>query len=1021
MRKNRKALLLSLLLGLTLATAFTTASCGKDDKPSTSVSDSMEEEENTVYLRMALPYVDVEQYDSLALDYTVRGTTEKVQFTSSDESVAKVDENGVVTTFGVLGKAVITAKVEDLTSTCEVTVTKSPYAPEIVLNATKYSIEDGETLTFSVEAEWNKQTLDEEITYAVSFAEDSQAAKATIGVDGNIVSIKGNGVESVNVIVSATIRGIYTSKMFTVDVKASKLKIQPTSEAFAPSSGMYLAQIAATDKVPCDIANSYALDFVAAKGTEKYESATIDWTVEGDAVTLVDGSVVGAKKGTATLVGTVTVGGETATVKVLCEVIPPEVELTQTATFEIATINNTTLMLEEEIVGKIESAELQGNVVSNRVRGKSMNFLADAFPKSAKDLGAQQLIINTDLVRYTMNVEVYTMVINDADELDLMRTVANTGKTEWSNRFQEERNSQLFDGYFVLGNDISYNREIMSMTDTGSVWTVQGTETEHFRGFIGVFDGKGYNIDGVTVGKHPSGDDKQSGGIFGYVGTGGIVRNVSFTNAVTLANNGFICSMGDGLIENVSISFARLGGDKVSQGLTEGNPRTMGAFFTRASTLNATVRNCLIDASAAEIYLEEAKKNGKSSYNIKLAGTAPTMENVIAICPHEIVLSMSGATVKKANYSEILSTANLMNNFDPTVWTTVEGIPMFVKQAESLDRNKEVKFLGLEENLIAGFEMVVLANNPYVSIEIVEPVAGVALVNGKLTATEEAYTKTVTLKATSLLNPEIFDTFEVYIDSFGNAVKKPIEDDEVPVVYNTNPVLVLGDNSWLGEENYVYSGSEIVGQGSTAITIDFSKCAWGTENYTVVSVKEGVREHFNIDLKLWYTSNAFADSEIVSDSVFDSRRQNSEYSFTDGEVDISAPEGYEKVERIDCTKDWSTALAREFFSLTDLSEYKDIWFGIKLVNAKFVFITKSEPATSWAFFHFTRVGENEWVAEVTIDGVNVVLEFGISGMTLQKMLYRDGWSNGLLIYNNQGLRPEGGTTSLYCTEIRGVK
>lgn len=52
-------------------------------------------------------------------------TNKKVVWSSSDESIAKVDENGKVTAIKE-GKATITAKVEgtDLTATCKVNVTK---------------------------------------------------------------------------------------------------------------------------------------------------------------------------------------------------------------------------------------------------------------------------------------------------------------------------------------------------------------------------------------------------------------------------------------------------------------------------------------------------------------------------------------------------------------------------------------------------------------------------------------------------------------------------------------------------------------------------------------------------------------------------------------------------------------------------------------------------------------------------------------------------------------------------------
>ena len=109
-------------------------------------------------------------------------------------------------------------------------------------------------------------------------------------------------------------------------------------------------------------------------------------------------------------------------------------------------------------------------------------------------------------------------------------------------------------------------------------------------------------------------------------------------------------------------------------------------------------------------------------------------------------------------------------------------------------------------SLVAGFSMLILANNPYTRIEL-SPVEGVTFENSILSATEEAFTKTVSLKVVSLFNAENFKTIEVYIDSFGEAVEAPTT-EEVVVDYE-NPYLTIGDNSWMGEENYVYIGADI--------------------------------------------------------------------------------------------------------------------------------------------------------------------------------------------------------------------
>ena len=1044
--RKMKALFLTLALGFTFAAAATAVACDKGEGAPTTSSDWFAgQEESLVSLRFDTSFLSMYQYESLALDCKVSGTTSKVEFSSSDETLATVDENGVVTTKDAMGKVVITATVEGVSATCEITVEKAPYAPELILNATEYTVENGDTLEFDVATEWNQTAMTEDVEYTATLAETSKDAKAVVSVEGNTVKVVTGGVETIDVIVSATVRGIYTSKSVTIDVKESVLKIQALSTDFKPVAGKYETTISTTDLIG-DMANSVAMNFAATKGGQVVDGATIDWEISGDAVAIENDMLVGKKRGSAVLTGTVTLGAETATVEVACEVVPPEVHLEQTEVLEVEDLKSITI--KEKLIGTLLNAEFQGTKVSSMVipavqRITLTNYATTEdkenrtnalFPTESALLGKQQLVINTDLVVYTMDVEVYTMVINDADELDMMRTLAHTGQTEFNERYQTVVSSEYYDGYFVLGNDIDYNKTIKSMTDTGSVWWCQGYTWDLTRGFKGVFDGRGYNIDGVTVGTPPSGDAKQSGGIFGYISKTGVVRNVSFTNATLLANNGFICSAGDGTIENVSISYKKIGGDKETAGINSAEPRIMGSFFTQKAGSNATVKNCLIDASAADITVEKGMYNGQRTMPIKLLGSVANVENVITICPNQELLAASGADVTRLTYNEVIAEGGLINEFDKSIWTTVEGIPMFVNQANTLNRDAAIEFINVESSLVVGFEMLVLTNNPYVKIEV-EDVEGVTFESSLLTAQQVAFDKTVTLTATSLLNPEITATHKVYIDSFGLSVKAP-EFQAPAVVYNTNPVLTIGDNSWKGEKNYVYLGAYSIGEcvGDEDLTVDVSKLVWGTQKVTIVSEKNGARENFIVDLKLDYVKADQATGEKIFDSALSGRTsQGTEYSFTEVESDVEAPEGYTNVTRLDCNVAWGTALASSFWHSTAMSEYSDFWFCMKIVNGRWVMQTVTVETSGWVYFHYTQTSENVWVVEVKLGDSVYKTEFDVKGTKLQDLLYRSGWGDGFLLYNNnQGEQKEvcedgitrpilPFTTSIYATEVYGVK
>lgn len=1030
--KKAKKIFLAFAFCLTFALAGAGVACQGSEQDGSSPSNPVEE--SLIGVHFSVSQVEVAQYESVNLGYKVKGTTSAVEFSSSDETIATVDENGRVTAKGVIGNATITAKVDGFSATCSVVVKRTTISPVLVLATTDYTLEMGESVQFNVAAEWNKEILHEDFA-CEAVVEEGQDVASTVSVNGKVITLAaGNQAEEFSVIISATVRGEYTSERITVRIEESQLKIRAINTAFVPANGGYAAQVSTTDEVG-DMANRIPLDFAVGKGAQIFENAQISWTLEGDCATLIGNEVVGEKTGTAILHGTTTVNGETASVKVLCDVVAPEVHLEDTGVLEVENLQ--TITLNTTLIGEFINAELHGKEVSTFKAGQKISFRGnkDNFPKEARLLGEQKLVLNTDKVRYTMDVTIYTMIINDADELDKMATLANTGATEIcqaknSSFYGKEVNSQYFDGYFVLGNDIAYNREFVSMTNTLSVWQVTGTELDYTRGFKGIFDGMGYNVEGMTVGKHALKDDNAAGGMFGFLPKEGIVKNVSFTNATVQANSGFICSLGDGTVENVSIQYKKIGGNKSSSSGAYGY-RAMGSFFTYKCGPNATVKNCLIDASAAEIsYERDTAKDGTFVYDVCLAGMAPHTSNVVVVSSNDDLLGYSGGDIQRNSYVELQAESeDLFSKFDKTIWTIKQGLPMFVNQAKAIDVNRKIQFRdSVDSVLVVGFDMPLTVDYPYAQISIDE-IEGVTLKKNVLSATNAAYGKTVTITATSLLNPQNKTTHTIYIDSFGTKTESPMPD--CATVYDNNPVLVIGDNSWLWSENYLYYGKEIVGEGNAqigGIVIDFEKFGYGTKTVTVVRDADGKREYFTADITMWYVSADIRDSELVGDA-FNTIRETTVCKFTDGVVDpnMETPnEHFESIARLDSDSNWSSAMSLGFFSVKPLGEYSDIWVSLKVENAYFIFQDVMLRTDEWVNFHFTQTSDGIWATEVTIDGevYKIVFDYDATGAAanqLAKLLYRSGIADGFLIYNKDADVSEDAPTSIYATEIRGVK
>ena len=246
----------------------------------------------------------------------------------------------------------------------------------------------------------------------------------------------------------------------------------------------------------------------------------------------------------------------------------------------------------------------------------------------------------------TIPTTIVTKVIYNAADLDEMNHVAKALNSH----------SQQFDGYFALGNDIAYNGNYVPMMDFSagssipysklgeitfdadgyamyhgkylwSAWKlIQNPDPSLFtcgedkhagklqyngsnvmmnnasprstsmgwegNGFIGTFDGRGYTIDGMTVGD----GEIQYCSFIPVLGATGVIKNVAFTNA-GLNNkgtgSGFLNLMGiaGSTIENVYVQLTSIEGS--------GNiAATIAATDNTRSNTGVQATNVFIDTTA---------------------------------------------------------------------------------------------------------------------------------------------------------------------------------------------------------------------------------------------------------------------------------------------------------------------------------------------------------------------------------------------------------------------------------------
>ena len=230
-----------------------------------------------------------ETSDPLAVTFDPADTddSKELTWTSSDDTVATVDENGAVTAVG-RGTAMIRATLnanESVYAECEVTV--SVPLESITLTADKETdrLEVGDTVNLTVGYNPEDTTDDEKVTWT-----SSDDTVATVDENGVVTAVAGG---------TATITA---TSVANADISATcDIKVLKHTESITLSQieDMILMKNESSDPVT-----------VTFNPADTDDSKTVTWTSSKDTVATVDenGVVTGVAEGTATITATVKAG-----------------------------------------------------------------------------------------------------------------------------------------------------------------------------------------------------------------------------------------------------------------------------------------------------------------------------------------------------------------------------------------------------------------------------------------------------------------------------------------------------------------------------------------------------------------------------------------------------------------------------------------------------------------------------------------------------------------------------------------
>lgn len=740
--RNKKLAMLLLATVMVASTATATAtltSCG--DKPP--VTSSTPVDDVSISLNET---ATISEFDKLKLTATVVGEGDVV-WTTSDPSIVTVEDG---TIYGVkAGTATVTATIGEKSASCQVTVTATPYAHELVLSSQTVTLTEEGTNEVEVSVKFNGKPLTVDgVVYTWKPVDNAEeVATVTTTDNGAKATFTGLKVGEVTYEVSATVRGYEVTKLVTVNVVEAILALNMENEAFTSGeNGLEVALTlgdAATESLTIGKVNLYR------NGENKGETDVTWKMADGEFATVENGVITAKKAGTTTLTGTAQYNGRDVSITVSVKVVKGAVELQDTTVTVEAVAGK--IAIPAAVQGTVQKITIGGVVVREAeqigVQGGQADFLKENMPTDIREYGDnKKIIIETDKVVYTIPASVYTMIIDSKEDFDQWESVA-CDEAVRAGLCEEAYKGDYTTGYFVLGSDIEYNAlykpTVTFMTyGTHYNWKKDWGNDANF-GFKGTIDGKGHTISGITV----------SGRYQGLVTTlsGGTIKNLAFVDATVGEGASLIAAAGSGTIENIYVQYKKI---------TNRTGDRVGTIYANYTMPTRVTKNVVIDITDCE-FDAEIKNTILFGYtygtveNIVIIGEFDhkSADNMVGIAYNEGIVDLDASVLAHApTYAALLEgDLTIVDALDQDFFAKNGSILLSKHEMEK--HADETPALTNEETEIEVGTSLTLSGSKYVTYALKEEVAGVTL-SGKIVnvAEDTDPAATITVVATSLVS-----------------------------------------------------------------------------------------------------------------------------------------------------------------------------------------------------------------------------------------------------------------------------
>lgn len=521
-----------------------------DNGGTSSPSDSSSVITGKITLNYTSAKVDV--YDTLQLTATKENVTGNVQWTSSDPSVATVDNNGLVSALSV-GSTVVTAMVGEVEASCTITAAISEISPVMQVSTQTVPVKKGESYEVIVSTTWKGKALGN-VEYAWYLEDDSKQQSEWISLnvsqDGTTATFTALDVGTETYCVSAIVNGIPLMETIIVTAVENDIYFDVTN-LVAGAQG-YVANVSLLGEG--GHVSSFTPSVKVYEGGVEQTGVSLVWENSDDTVATMDaqGKITGLKAGTAVFSTQATVGGKTAPFKITVNVYAPEF------IYEIENSQGIDL-------NGAEIATINVNAVSNNVKGTLTGIEVDGvkFATKAYNAGVLSFDIHTIGNNYGDKTITATFERKNGDVIVSMEKIIipvevyrSISTAEQLNKLVDYVQMDGTDAYgdFRMTADIDMKGE--TLVGVGTYVKVGTTWTPNYC-WKGTFDGQGHTISNAV-------ESGANSGLFCYIASGGVVRNVKFVDATVSGDTGLIATTSDGLVENVFVygQFLNIAGGK---------------------------------------------------------------------------------------------------------------------------------------------------------------------------------------------------------------------------------------------------------------------------------------------------------------------------------------------------------------------------------------------------------------------------------------------------------------------------